>query len=273
MMRIDGEVLSAVINLRRGAKITSLIDAAGTEWLARGNADPHAVAATSFVDAEMQGWDECAPTIVACRVADHDLPDHGDLWDAEFDVDGHVVSAHGTSLPYRFQRRIEATPTGLRFDYSAESLAGPIPFLWAAHPQFAAPPGTRIELPSTIDSVIEALHPSAPELAWTPGLSTIDTLSTGECRKVYVAPSTSVHHARLVRPDGSTLIMRWSDTCPYLGIWFDQCAYSATPVIALEPTTAYYDSLERAVQLGHAPLLEPGRPLRWWVELEARPAS
>jgi galactose mutarotase-like enzyme len=272
MIRIEGEVLSAVVNPQRGAKITSLVDAAGTEWLAQGRADHPSAPGTPFIDAEMQGWDECAPTIVACRVSNHDLPDHGDLWDAEFDVDGDLVSAVGTSMPYRFQRRIQNTPTGLRLDYSAETLQGRIPFLWAAHPQFAAPPGTRVELPSTIESVVDVLDSSTPELAWTPELSTIDSLSMGECRKLYVTPSAPVDRARLIRPDGSALVMRWSDTCPYLGIWFDHGAYSATPVIALEPATAYFDSVERAVKLGRAPLLTPGHPLTWWVELEAHPA-
>lgn len=272
MIRVEGDALSAVVNPRRGAKITSLVDADGTEWLAQGNPRPRVAPGTPFVDAEMQGWDECAPTIVACRVPNHDLPDHGDLWDAEFDVDGDLVSAVGTSMSYRFQRRIRSTPTGLRLDYSAEALARPIPFLWAAHPQFAAPPGTRVELPSIID-VVDVLDPATPQLAWTRELSAIDTLSIGECRKVYVAPSTPIDRARLVRPDGSGLLLRWSDTCPYLGIWFDQSAYSDTPVIALEPATAYFDSLERAVQLGRAPLLTPGHPLTWWVELEAQPAA
>lgn len=66
--------------------------------------------------------------------------------------------------------------------------------------------------------------------------------------------------------------MRWSAECPDLGIWFDRGAYSPLPVIALEPATAYYDSLERAVHLGRAPTVGPGRPLTWWVELDAHPA-
>ena len=271
-MQVKGRALSAVVNPRRGAKITSLIDATGTEWLAQGTGREVARDA-SFIDAEMCGWDECAPTIVACRIADHALPDHGDLWDAEFAVDGDQVAVDGRSLPYRFRRRILATRRGLRIEYSAESSSGPIPFLWAGHPQFAAPPGTRVELPSDIDSVVDVLDAEAPELRWTPELGTIDTLPIGGGRKLYVAPSSSINRARLVRPDGSALVMRWSDVCRYLGIWFDQCAYSAEPVIALEPATAYYDSLERAVHLDRAPVLQPGRPLSWWVALEPQRAG
>jgi len=269
MIRVGGAALIAVVDAGRGAKITSLVDASGTEWLSQRSGDAPVAPGTAFVDAEMSGWDECAPTIVACRVADRDLPDHGDLWDAEFEVDGDRVWIEASSLPYRFERRILATPTGLRLEYTAEALDEPIPFLWAAHPQFAAPAGTRVELPAEVEEVVDVMDPSLPASVWSPLLATIDTVADAGCRKIYVAPGTAVDRARFVRADGSSLTLRWSAACPYLGIWFDAGAYSADPVIALEPATAYFDSLETAVRLGRAPILEAGAPLSWWVELEA----
>ena len=181
------------------------------------------------------------------------------------------MSIVASSLPYRFERRILPTPSGLRLEYTAEALDEPIPFLWAAHPQFAAPAGTRVELPSEVDEVVDVMDPSLPASVWSSELATIDTVAEGGCRKVYVAPDTAVDRASLVRADGSSLTLRWSAACPYLGIWFDAGAYSAQPVIALEPATAYFDSLETAVRLGRAPILEPGHAAAWWVELEARP--
>jgi galactose mutarotase-like enzyme len=98
-------------------------------------------------------------------------------------------------------------------------------------------------------------------------------VGTGDCRKLYVDPETPIDQARLVRPDGSALALRWSDGAPYLGIWFDGGAYSAEPVIAIEPSTGYYDSLERAIRHGRVPTLQPGRPFTWWVELDFLPDS
>lgn len=272
MIRIAGAGLSAVVDPVRGAKITSLVDAAGSEWLSQGTGAGTARPGVPFIEAEMRGWDECAPTIVACRISDRDLPDHGDLWDAEFTVDGDRLTTLATSLPYRFERRILATAAGLRLEYSAEALEFEIPFLWAAHPQFAAPAGARVEVPTSVDTVVDVLDPATPESAWSSEIATIDTVDVGGCRKLYVTPDTAVDQARLVRADGSTLTMRWSGACPYLGIWFDAGAYSRTPVIALEPATAYFDSLETAVRLGRAPVLEPGAPLSWWVEVEVKSA-
>lgn len=272
MIRIEGTGLTAIVNPRRGAKITSLTDTTGTEWLAQG--DGHEVAADAgFTDAEMSGWDECAPTIIACHVNGYDLPDHGDLWSAEFDIDTDTVTTTGTSMPYRFTRRITPTATGLRLDYTARTRENALPFLWAAHPQFTAPPGTRVELPVTIDSVIDVLDDTTPHLPWTPALSTIDTVPAGGCRKLYTPPERQTDHAHLIRPDNSALTMRWSSACPYLGIWYDNGAYNTRPVIALEPSTAHYDSLAFATRLGRAATLDPHAPLTWWVELEARPAG
>ena len=265
-MRIESAALSAEVDLRRGAKITSLRDSNDVEWLAQATPASPSGPGRAFVDSEMAGWDECAPTIVACRVLDRDVPDHGDLWDVPFTVTDDTAHATGTSLDYSFSRRIVPTPTGLRLEYRAEALARSVPFLWAAHPQFAAPPGTRVQL-SGVSAVIDVLDSALPERAWSAELSTIDTVPAGGCRKVYPSPGHPVNTATLVRASGESLTLRWSAECPYVGLWFDAGAYSAEPVIAIEPTTGWFDSLAVAVAQEKVPVLVPGVPLRWWVEL------
>ncbi len=141
-----------------------------------------------------------------------------------------------------------------------------MPLLWAAHPQFAAPPGTRVHL-SGVGTVIDVLDSALPELAWSEQLATIDTVPAGGFRKLYPSPGHPVNEATLVRVSGDTLTLRWSPECPYVGLWFDGAAFSAEPVIAIEPTTGWFDSLEVAVARGRVPVVEPGVPLRWWVEL------
>lgn len=266
MIIVDGPVLSATIDPQRGAKITSLRDARGVEWLTQ--APAIAPRGTRFIDAEMAGWDECAPTIVGCRVAGRDLPDHGDLWDAPFRVeqDGRTVTAVGRSLNYTFRRRITATPTGLRIEYEAVALDGPIPFLYAAHPQFVAPPGTRVHVPR-LRGVVDVLDPTLPQRSWTSHLATIDTVPSGDSRKLYGHPDTAISSASIIHPDGGSLGMRWSSACAYVGLWFDNRAYSREPVIAIEPSTAYFDALDIAISLDRAPYLTPMHPLVWRIEL------
>lgn len=260
--------LTVEVDLARGAKIVSLRDRDGFEWLAQRAPDRPTGPGRAFVDAEMAGWDECAPSIVACTVDGRDVPDHGDLWDIPFRAVGDTVEAVGESLGYRFSRRIAPVAGGARFEYRVEALAAPVPFLWAAHPQFAAPPGTRVELPE-VTEVVDVLDPALPTVPWTADLATIDSVEPGGCRKVYAPPATPVSRARLVRPGGRALDLAWSTECPYVGVWFDGTAYSAEPVIAIEPTTGYFDRLDRAIAADRVPVLEPGIPFTWWVELRA----
>ncbi len=86
-------------------------------------------------------------------------PTTGISWDIPFEADGPALRAHGSSLDYELERRIEPTEHGLLLSYRARALGGPIPFLWAAHPLFVAPPGTRVELPGDVSTVIYTDHP------------------------------------------------------------------------------------------------------------------
>ncbi|WP_461637690.1 aldose epimerase family protein, partial [Leucobacter sp. BZR 635] len=193
------------------------------------------------------------------------------LWDQPFELaaDGETLTAVGAALQVEFTRRITPTPRGLRLEYSATALAQPTPFLWAAHPQFSAPAGTRVELEGDVERIVDVLAEPALEAPWTAAAATIDTLAPGRCRKLYVSPEQPARSARLIRPGYPALRMRWSEACPYVGLWFDAGAFAHEPVIAIEPATAYYDDLARASLNGTAPILLPGTPLRWWVELEA----
>lgn len=279
-MIIGGGGLTATVDPARGAKITSLVDAQGVQWLAQGTG-VEVPAGAAFTDAEMAGWDECAPSIVACEVGGRVIPDHGELWDSVFEATGSTVCRRGDG--YLFERTIEPTETGLRFRYEATATEGALPFLWAAHPQFVAPPGTRIALPQQVARVVdvtngdvmtdrdmangEVVTDGTPTLRWDEELATIDTVEDGGSRKLYVDPATPVFEASLVRPDGATLSMHWSPESPYLGLWYDNRAWSRKPVIALEPSTGYYDSLARALASSRVAIIDPGHPLRWWLEV------
>lgn len=271
-MRIVGPMLAAEIDLARGAKIVSLRDVSNTEWLAQADRGRTVPVGASFVEAEMSGWDECAPTIVECLVGRSSVPDHGDLWNAQFEagaLPGSTLTT-GTSLDYRFQRTVSAIPGGLRLHYSAEALTRDVPFLWAAHPQFLAPEGTSIQLgdhPGDVP-VVDVLSPELPRSLWRHDTPVMTGVERHGCRKYYVAPDHRVTSATIRRPSGHALTLRWSAQSPYLGVWIDNCAYSREPVVALEPSTGYFDSLATAVRNGTSVTLVPGEPVMWWVELE-----
>lgn len=266
---IEGPRLTATVLPERGGKISSLRDDQGVEWLGQpdrpvsGPARPGA----DFLTSEMAGWDECAPTIVECTIGGVVVADHGELWTKGFETSDTGVTVTDDTLGYRFSRDIRPTADGLQFDYRVDSLRGTIPFLWAAHPQFLAPPGTRIVMPKHVKRAVDVLAPGLPELDWHDDLGRIDAIDSGGYRKLYVHPDEPVFEVGLRRPDGAELTLRWSRECPYLGLWFDRFSYRAEAIIALEPTTAYFDSLATAVELGRVPAISPDQPLTWTLEV------
>ncbi|MBK4348641.1 hypothetical protein [Lacisediminihabitans changchengi] len=252
----------------RGAKFVSLRDQHGREWLSQ-TTRPNVGPGRSFGQAEMAGWDECAPTIDACTVQGRELPDHGDLWDVAWSEDGNRTSVNGTSWPYSLERTVEQSPFGgIRLSYVARAAGDRVPFLWAAHPQFVAPAGSYVQLGGGITRVVDILAESQPPLPWTSALASFDSVAPGGFRKVYVDPSMIATSATLVRPEGVSLRMRWSNDVRYLGLWFDHAAYAAQAVVAIEPALGFADSLAKAVSNGAAAILQREEPLRWWVDID-----
>ncbi|WP_146192463.1 hypothetical protein [Cellulomonas sp. WB94] len=179
---VGGTGLTALVVPGRGGKIASLRDGTGREWLAQPGPTLPAPARgpVSFVDAEMCGWDECAPTVDADTLDGTPLADHGEAWTTPWTSRAAGAWGYdGRSLPYRFSRRIEPTGTGLDLVYTAEATAGgPVPFQWAAHPQFVAPPGSRVVLPPQVLHV-DGIYGVDGRQPWTDELARVDALPDG----------------------------------------------------------------------------------------------
>ena len=135
----------------------------------------------AFDSSDASGWDECLPSVAACRVKTEagvaEIPDHGDLWRVEWEKAGireqgtksreqgtgnreQVVSLRGGcfSLPLALERTIELTESVegwlLQLDYSLTNVGKfQAPWSWAAHPLFAVDAGDTIELPESITSL------------------------------------------------------------------------------------------------------------------------
>ena len=167
-----------------GGKISSL-RLAGREWLWTSDvlswsAPDERLAAddsASYVElADTGGYDECLPTVGACRIPDGvpgagglALPDHGELWSQDASTaradgaDGAptlVTRWHGRRMAYVFARAITIEPDGaVRMRYTIESRATtPIPFLWSSHPLLPLTPETRLELPVAARVRVWAQH-------------------------------------------------------------------------------------------------------------------
>jgi len=232
----------------------------------------------------MCGWDEMLPTIIACLYPAADpahrvpLPDHGEVWALEWAVrekthDSVVMTVEGRVLPYRLERRVTLAGPTMRLDYWLTVTGGePLWLLWAAHPQFACPPGTRLVLPGAVRHLVDVTSPGKPaRCAWPGGVpDRIDALRVGEGRKLYALPDAPVSWAALTDSEGGWLRMSWDPAqVRYLGIWLDNHAYAREAVAALEPSTGFYDDLALAQRSGRVPHISAGPPMQWSLEVTA----
>jgi galactose mutarotase-like enzyme len=288
--------LSTVVVPALGAKIVSLLDRrAETEWLigpGQRPVKPVPYGAT-FTDQDMAGWDEMFPTIDACDYPgpgpQHGtpLPDHGEAWALPWQVTaagpaGLTLKLQGRALPYELTRTADCPePALLRLRYTLLNLgANPMPYLWAAHPQFLCGSNGQLILPAEVTEVVNTIPESwgwgkpgtrwewpPAQLADRPGVRADligpPTLKRG--RKLFVLPHLHPSWAAVLQRDsGRWVRFEWNpDKVPYLGLWVDEGAFSHDSVAALEPMTGWHDDLALAARKGHVKTVPAGEMHTW----------
>ncbi|CAG7636981.1 hypothetical protein ACFQI7_07440 [Paenibacillus allorhizosphaerae] len=278
-----------------GGKIVSLQYKPGAkEWLVDSGTRALQPAAygSEFVAADMSGWDECFPTIVACAYPAEGafkgtmLPDHGELWSvpwrAHMENGKLVCSAAGRALPYAFKRTMHfLDERTLRFDYKAANLGDEtLSVLWAAHPQFLCTEHTRIVLPVGTEKLLcvdggRTLE-TGRSYCWPTDRGMLDATfirvgqaSLKDCRKYYVeglVPKGSI--GLYERQSGNYIELEWQpEAVPYVGVWIDEGAFNDQPVCALEPSNGYYDALSDAYRRGTLLRIGAGQTSKWHLDI------
>lgn len=256
-LTIHGDAGTATVVPQRGAKIVSLRSSDGREWLTQGSA---CGAGLTFLEAEMCGWDECAPTIDACDIDGWTYADHGNVWDTAWSVDAtsqHLaVSVKCAGPPFSLRRTIAAAQGGFTVRYVVTSLSmEPIRFLWAAHPQFVAGPETLVEIGGVTMTDLYGRGDLAGSIAM---------VEEGTFAKFWSSPGSGLDALVLRHADGSRLRLSW-DAGDIAGaaVWLDGSVYANTGAVALEPSLGCGDSAE-----DWGVVLAPRACLEWDLNLE-----
>ncbi len=250
----------------------------------------------SFENYDTSGFDECFPTVAPSFAPDAPgvlLPDHGELWSAEWkcekEGDELIVEAHGKRLPYLFRRRMKVQRNKLRLDYELVSKnANRMSVLWSAHPLLAVSSGSRIFLPAEVKSVFvdssthDRLGAHGERCAWpvedkTGARRRLDTLpppEAGTADKLFTDRLTEGVCAFHDEASNESVTIRFCpNRTPYLGIWICAGGWPSTSAkkhytVALEPCSGRPDTLAEAAQRGECWQLEAGATERWWLEME-----
>jgi galactose mutarotase-like enzyme len=160
-----------------GMKLTNLRRLNGREWLWRSDQIPLAPPkpGASYIEtADSGGWVDCFQTVAPCPIPDAaagtaDLPDHGELWSAEWTssvyehAEGTTLagSARGIVFPYEFQRQVTLDPHEplARFHYRLSHTGHkPFPWIWSAHPLVNVQPGSALSIPGLNQVKLAAVH-------------------------------------------------------------------------------------------------------------------
>lgn len=309
-IRLHNGLIELVLVPELGAKISSLRDLrTAREWLwtsERTAYERQDYGASYVTRADTGGWDECFPTVAACRYPlppwqGSLLPDHGELWPAAWtttveEAPNAVVlhsSTQGAQLPYTFARtiRLAAGSSVLELFYSVTNAgAHELAFIWSSHPLFGLEPGMRLRLPdgARLNVYLAAAGTDLPggrPLAWPPRVT---------------AHGRAVRLEELPGPEAGLAFKLWSEPLPegwaelesrqgrlrfefdptevpQVGLWLNAGGWAGdggTPHynLALEPCIGAQDSLEDAVAThGQYGRLAPGARREWRLRVRLQP--
>jgi galactose mutarotase-like enzyme len=256
---------------------------------------------TQFKDFDNSGFDECLPTVGACRYPGKafraDLPDHGEVWSVpwEWDTTGDRVQlrCRCRQLPLIFHKEIRLQRDSVLISYKVEnSSAEKIDYLWSSHPLLAINPGDRVMIPPEVKEVfIDQSHTGrlggfGDRASWplavarsgaAADLSSILPPDANTAEK-YFTPRLSQGWCALYSPSTNHSITFRFDPkiIPFVGMWINQGGWPTDSAfkhytVALEPCSGAPDSLEKAVESNQASMLAGKQTQSWELEIQLCP--
>jgi len=292
-----------------GGKIAHL-ELGGRQWLWHNDAMPYVPpdeTASYLETADTGGYDECFPTVGACKVptwvrgfGGSEVPDHGELWSQIPTIDVRTSPAGqsaittwiGRRMAYRFTREVRVTPSGdVECDYEATNTGTDrIPFIWSAQALLHLTNETRIELPTATRMHVYSQHEialgvGATDLRWPMIRSSGRLLDMsypfGVAKRYACKLFLEMREGRAaVIENGSRLEVSFKvEDVPNFGVWINRAAWTprkrGKPYtnLAFEPCIGAPDTLEEALGAWKsAHWLDAGTSRRWSLRWRGVPA-
>ena len=249
---LKNEEIELAVVPELGAKIISLKNLrTGREWLWHPQGGLKLFrnrAGDDFSESPLIGIDECLPTIAPCSWRERKLPDHGELWNLPWDVNGEAwekgilkTCARLKVSPFQFDRTIELHGNEIRIGYELTNLCATAEnFVWAIHPLLRLQPGDRLELPASTRALLNGE-------AW---VDAIDSAIPGKnCTKSFATPLREGWAAIFNQDTGDRLEFKWNPAeNNTLGLWLTRGGWHGHHHFAIEPTNSADDALVSAAK-------------------------
>lgn len=227
-----------------------------------------------FSKFDTSGIDDCIPTIDECKYPGSytTLPDHGDTWSVKFDVlETTDSSATGRvklrSLPLEFEKKITLEDKKINIQYRVKNLSDKaIYYLWAFHGLNNYSKDTEIEFPKEYQNYINVQN----DEVWDFDITKLRNFKDNHTFKYYFTDELKAGKVSLVHKDVDLKYTINFDThdLPYLGVWLTTGGFKGEKNVAIEPCNGFYDSLEKAVELGKAKQVLAKETDSWEITLE-----
>ncbi len=235
-----------------GAKIISLKNLqTGREWLWHPKEGPKLFKnqiRDDFSTSPLVGIDECFPTIEPCSWQGRELPDHGEIWNAPWQVDTAALETGilKTKIrlkisPFEFDRSIELHGNEIRINYELRNLSAiEEKFVWALHPLLQLEAGDQLELPHSTRQLLNGE-------TWIDAVTSV--IPEKNCAKLFARPVSESWAAVQNKAGTDRLEFAWnSSENDTLGLWLTRGGWHGHHHFAIEPTNANSDSLAVAAE-------------------------
>jgi galactose mutarotase-like enzyme len=268
---LKNEEIELAVVPELGAKIISLKNLrTGREWLWHPQGGMKLFrnrSSDGFSQSPLVGIDECFPTIAPCFWQERNLPDHGELWNLEWDTNREAwekgILKTGVRLkisPFQFERTIELDENEVRIHYELTNLAGSREkFVWAIHPLLRLQPGDQLELPASTRALLNGE-------GWVDAIDS--AVPRQNCVKIFAFPVSEGRVAIHNQDLGDRLELEWDPVQNNtLGLWLTRGGWHGHHHFAMEPMNSDADALALAAERKRCGTIEARSSVSWQLSL------
>jgi hypothetical protein len=271
---LGNEEVAVAVAPELGARILSLKNLrTGREWLWHPGGSLKLFrnsVGDDFSRSPLAGIDECFPTIASCQWRGRQLPDHGELWNADWLVDDVAwqngvltTRVHSHLSPFQFERTVQLDDNEVQLHYQITNLSDTEEkFIWALHPLLRLQPGDRLRLP-------ESSRKQFNGAAWIDGIG--DNVSGKMCAKAFARSVREGWAAIHNSATGDALEFSWNpEDNPVLGLWLTRGGWHGHHHFAIEPANGDHDSLATAAAQNRCGTIDARGIISWKICLRLK---